>query len=192
MNRIFKEILNQSKEDEKLIAIFTDKDESSRFMVGIVVNFGFEIISIRHISPEGFPDGIKTINVEDVNRIVTDDNYLKKLEIKMDNLAEIFIEPKVPDIFNDPALGFESILKLSKEEKKLIHINFDFDSGVYGIVEDIDDEEFLLREFDSYGEYDGLAAYKTDAINDISWDDEDNRTVEILIRRKNTGDLRIN
>ncbi len=184
MKPLILKCLKQANENNKLVSIRTNSDEASKFSVGYVLGLNDDQVSIKSISPQGMPDGVFTVKTADIYGIDMNDNYIRKLELKMLNLKTIFADTPSPSFYSDPIIDYRKILLNAKSSLQLIHVNFYRDLGLYGFIKEVGDEEFIMDVFTSDGIYDGVSVYLIEDIKNIHWDDEDIRVVNLLIEKK--------
>ena len=187
MREIFKKYLINAKENNKLVAIRTNIEDADKFSVGYILGLNDETISIKAINPQGLPDGVFTIQTKDLYGIDIDDIYIRKLEIREKNAKKIFSDIPAPSFFSDVTVNISKILLKAKDSRQLIHINFYRDIGLYGLINEIDEEEFVIEVYNEDGLYDGTSVFLIEDIKNINWDDEDIRLIDILKNKKNTS-----
>jgi hypothetical protein len=187
MRAIFEKYLRQAKEKNKLVAIRTNVNDADKFSVGYILGLNDDTISIKAISPQGLPDGIFTIQTDDMYGIDLDDEYTRRLEAKEKNNKKIFADIPAPSFFSDADLNIGKVITKAKDAKQMIHINFYRDMGLYGFINELSDEEFVIEVYNDYGDYDGTSVYLIEDIKNINWDDEDIRLINLLRKGKNTG-----
>lgn len=187
MREIFKKYLINAKENNKLVAIRTNIEDADKFSVGYILGLNDETISIKAINPQGLPDGVFTIQTKDLYGIDIDDIYIRKLEIREKNAKKIFSDIPAPSFFSDVTVNISKILLKAKDSRQLIHINFYRDIGLYGLINEINEEEFVIEVYNEDGLYDGTSVFLIEDIKNINWDDEDIRLIDILKNKKNTS-----
>lgn len=175
--------LKQAQENFKLVSIKTNNEDANKSYVGNVIGLNEEVVTIKSITPQGFPDGIITIKTIDIYGMDMNDNYIRRMELKMSNLKTIYADKACPSFFSDPINDFSKILQKAKSQLQLIHVSFYRDLGLYGYIKEVGDEEFIIDVFNSDGIYDGVSIYLIEDIKNIHWDDEDNRIVNLLIEK---------
>lgn len=189
MREIFEKYLNKAKEHNKLVAIRTNIENADKFSVGYILGLNDETISIKAINPQGLPDGVFTIQTKDLYGIDLDDIYIRKLEIREENSKKIFSDIPAPSFFSDVNVNISKILHKAKDSRQLIHINFYRDIGLYGLINEINDEEFVIEVYNDDGLYDGTSVFLIEDIKNIIWDDEDIRLIDIIKNKKNTSPI---
>ncbi len=187
METLFSKYLIQAKKNNQLVSIRTNEENADKFSVGYVLGINEETINIKAINPKGFSDGVFCIQTKDLYGIDLDDKYIKKLEVRVKGSKEIYTDISAPSFFSDGDVNFSKILLKAQENQQLIHINFYRDLGLYGFIKELNDEEFLIEVYNDQGEYDGISVFLVEDIQNINWDDEDIRVIEILRKEKNTG-----
>lgn len=187
MRAIFEKYLNKAKEKNKLVGIRTNIENADKFSVGYILGLNDETISIKAINPQGLPDGIFTIQTKDLYGIDLDDIYIRKLEIREKNYKKIFSDIQAPSFFSDIDVNLSKILLKAKDLRQLININFYRDIGLYGFINEMNKEEFVIEVYNNEGEYDGTSVFLIEDVKNIIWDDEDIRLIDIMKNKKNTG-----
>jgi hypothetical protein len=91
--------LLQAKENNQLVAIRTNSEDGDQFIVGHLLHFNEDTISIKAINPKGQPDGVFTIKTEDLYGIDFDDQYIQKLELKLKNFDKIYESISLPNFY---------------------------------------------------------------------------------------------
>ncbi len=180
MKKLFKKYLLQAKRNNQLVAIRTDDEDADKFSVGHLLGINDDTVSIRAINPKGQPDGVFTVRTENLYGIDLDDRYIQKLELKSNNLDKIYASNALPPFYSDGDVNFEKILLNAKESNQMIHVNFYRDLGLYGLIIEINSEEFAIKVYTSDGQPDGVSIYLIEDIKNINWDDEDIRILNIL------------
>ncbi len=186
MKDFFRKYLEQAKNENKLVAIRTNNEDTDKFSVGYILGINDQTINIKAINPNGLPDGTFSINTTDLYGIDLDDRYLKQLATKQKFAKEIFADTPSPSFFEDGEVNIKTILEKASEKKQLIHVNFYRDLGLYGYVNEINEEEFVFEVYNDNGEYDGISVYLIEDVKNINWDDIDTRSVSIF-KTNNTG-----
>jgi len=184
MEEIFIEYLEKAKKESKLISIRSNTDDTDKFSAGFVLSITDEVISIKAINPHGLPDGIFIIKKTDIYGIDFDDKYLKRLTGRMEESKKLFNNAQTPNIFLDSESDIRSILKKAMDVNQLINVNLYHDLGFYGYIQDLTENEFSIKVFDDFGEYDGISIYLIEDIKNIYWDDIDIREREIQIKNE--------
>jgi hypothetical protein len=160
---MIKEILKKSRDTKEIIAIrLYDGDED--FWCGYIENFNDNIIQLRHFDKHGNDDGIIIEQIEHIESIDFDSeyektfNYITRLKNNFDHF-EIITDFKDSDIWR-----FE-YLKDSKDRHRIISLEFNQDYVIYGIILDLNDNEFMLQGIGKLGEEEGKTIYKIDDIS---------------------------
>jgi len=190
MENLFLEIINHAKQHKKLVAIYTDKDETSTFCVGYVIDQIDEGLILHAIDTSGFDDGLIFMCLLDMYLIEIDTTYLGNLKTVSNEY------PKFDD-FNS------FILKINKGEnlivdflnkclsdKKLVTISLFFGKEITGFLNKISDDMIVLNIITGEGETNGIACFKIEEINRIYIDGIEQRRISILLGNKgNASDL---
>lgn len=155
-------ILNELYQSQDMACIYADYNDTSKFHFGTIMAVNEEEIAIQMISPDGENDGIVVISITNINRVETNSLYVQKMK-KLCAGGSLFLN----DLEIDNNNIINSILLFAFKEKEVVSIEL-IDSGyndVIGIIEEIDDVECKIKQFNEYGYVDGELYFR---INDIT------------------------
>ncbi|MFA6808845.1 MAG: hypothetical protein WCR27_07615 [Eubacteriales bacterium] len=180
---MFIEKLKELKKDRKIASFYTNENNTSKFIVGSVVDFNDDYFIISMISPQGLNDGLVLKETSSIIRINTDSMYENKI-LALANYHKI----KYCDIIlNGNNLIFE-LLSLAKMKNYIITIEL-LNSGfndVQGYVGSIENDSCNIKQITEYGDLDGIDLIKISDITEISCNSDDDRIIEILYSIKST------
>ena len=147
---------------KEMACIYTNYNDTSKFHFGTIIAVNEEEIAIQTISPDGENDGIVVIGTDYINRVETNSQYIEKMK-KLCAGDSLFLN----DLEIDNNNIINSILLFAFKEKEVVSIEL-IDSGyndVIGIIEEIDDIECKIKQFNEYGYVDGELYFR---VNDIT------------------------
>lgn len=182
-------LLNEMQKEQKYVSIYTNTKDLSKFIFGRILSVNNNYIAIYMISPDGLFDGILVIQTNDICRIEIDSQYSKELLklISSNNQEQ-------PEYNLDPEKIAESLLSISRDEKKLIAVEL-LKSGyddIVGFVEHVENNLCKIKQVDSYGYEDGISYIKISDMTQISFNSlSENKTYELwkINNKKINSDL---
>ena len=190
MENLFLEIIFRAKQHDKLVAIYTDKDEPNTFSVGYIVYQLEEGLILNSIDTNGFDDGLMFMCLLDIYLIEIDTIYLKNLEIvnksysKFNDFNSIFFKRNKDEIL------INDFLNKCLSDKKIVTISLFFGKNITGFINKISDDMIVLNIITSEGENNGTGCIKIEEINRIYIDGIEQRRITILLENKaNASDL---
>lgn len=183
MNKLMQKYLTKAQADGQMVSIRSDHEDADKFSIGYVLGFNDKTVTMKAFNPNGQIDGIFTINTADLYGIDLDDQYARKLDMRINNQETIYANLKLPSFFTDGDMNFRKLIENAKDSNQLIHINFYRDIGLYGYIKEMNENEFAIDVYDSSGRYDGTSVFLIDDIKNINWDDEDTRIIELMIKK---------
>lgn len=174
-----KDFIKNCKDANKLIAVYTNKDNTEKFSVGYILEQIEEGLLIASYDSNGLQDRIILLNLNDIFMIETDSLYLKKMYKLINNFKFINSEKFVFKRNNDFSLLY-NLLNQCFEEKKLITIKSIFGFDVSGLITEQNDDVVIIQEISNYGEEDGLVCIKIEDIEKIGIDGQDEQKLSFL------------
>jgi hypothetical protein len=183
MNELMRKYLANAQDKGQLITIRTDHENADKCSLGHLLSFNDKTVSIKSYNANGQIDGVFTINTTDLYGIDLDDQYARKLEARIKNQETIYADSPLPSFFSDGDVNLQKLLEKAIESNQLIHVNFYRDIGLYGYIKEMNETEFVIEVYDSYGRPDGISVFLIDDIKNINWDDEVTRMVELLTKK---------
>ncbi len=181
----FKEILQKSKETKEILSIYFYGDDDSSFWAGYIEDYNDELISIRHFTKYGIPDGIIVKEIAGLKRIDFDDDYPKALQYIIENSAELHKEEpfKMP-LTKDENWQIE-ILKQVVGTENMVRLEIE-DDYPCGFITKLSDEDVTIHWIGEKGEDYGKSVFKIEDITTIRVNDIDIRKRKMLFQwRKN-------
>ncbi|QTV04981.1 hypothetical protein [Faecalibacter bovis] len=171
MNSKFSTLLQQSKVEQSIIAIFQDP-AASDFRAGYIVDVNDEFFVMQHISKFGKKDGLIIEPIYKIRRIDKDD-YCKCLQYVFENNADLDLQNEV--VLNIPKEEnwiFHTLNEIKGEQDYIVRISINNETQFSGFVNDVTDEDFSLRCIGADGQDEGNLYFMIDdvtsfRINDI-------------------------
>lgn len=163
----------------KLIAVYSDKNDTEKFAAGFFIGKDDENIVLAHISPYGKYDGYLIKRIEDVFSVEYDNDYCNKLEslYRLQNQAHATIN------LGDNAIL--AIIEWAYENKKIVSLEL-CDSGytdIQGYINSIDSDSIEICKVDDYGEENGSATIEPSALSGIKCDSENEIALNLLFSK---------
>lgn len=177
---LYSKVLDKAKSYNKLVAVRTTNREET-ILIGQVISYNEAVLMLNVFTPKGHFDGQFIIEFGNINAIEYDDTYLRKVQYWIDHQAQIFEPNPAPLFLNKSLEDFESVLKMAKKGKKLIEFRLDFDLKGFGYIMEADEDHFMIRQYNIYGEYEGLGVYSIYDLEGIKWDTPELRTIELML-----------
>ncbi len=177
---LYSKVLDKAKSYNKLVALRTS-NRDDRIVVGKVISYNEEILMLNSFTSKGHFNGQFIISFTNIHAIEYDDAYLRKIQYWINHQAQIFELNPAPVFLNKSIDDFNDVLKTAKEAKKLIEFHLDFDLKGFGYITEIDEDHFMTRQYNSYGEYEGLGIFSPYDIEAIKWDTPDLRAIELML-----------
>lgn len=175
-------IMNEACEGGKVISLYINEDDSSKFIFGRIICVGKEHIAIGLISPMGNYDGFLAVQTERVLRLEMDDQYSLSMQ-------KLYLHNEI--LYVDlSAYGeniIESLLLYAMEQGKIVQLEL-CDSGrddVAGFIEMIDDSLCKIKQVSIYGEKDGYSFVPIHNITRVYCDSEDEQKLLKLYKANN-------
>lgn len=164
--------LKQICKDQKYVAVYTNPQDSTKFIYGRIISVNSNYIAIYMLSPNGYFDGVIIKQISDVFRIETDSKYGDKIQ-KLSSLCNE--KPYTYTVNNKMML--ESLLLIAQRDKQIVSIEI-LKSGyddVVGFVDQLKDNSCIVKQIDEYGYEDGMSYIKLTDITQISCNSLDER-----------------
>jgi pimeloyl-CoA synthetase len=152
----FHEVLRRKQEDGKLVCIFHGEDGSDKFDVGFVESLTASTVTLLAVSPRGDFDGRIVMNLEDLNRIETDDRYSKKIELLNHYRESVFKPDDKVDISARQSAPIDH-LKKAQAENSVVCVEDQSGNTVTGFVAEIGDDYVEIEMLSQNGDPDGRA-----------------------------------
>ena len=173
---MFIEELSRLKDEKKLIAVYTNIDNTNKFAAGYVVGVNEQYFILAAITPAGKYDGFLLKKTEPIYKISTDGRYIDKL------LQLISINKTEVNLMFDHDNLIQQLLVFAQQNRAIVSVEL-IDSGYddcIGFVELIDENVCKIQEINEYGEADGVSLIKLSDITKVSCDDSDDQPLKLL------------
>lgn len=177
---MFTEELNRIKKQGKLVSIYTNRNDTCKFIVGYVIGVNKQDFILALITPDGEYDGFLLKEVDSIYKIVEDELYLGRL-LKLVSIKQT----KVESIFKSNDLKNE-LLEFAQKHHKIVSIeliNSGYDDCI-GFVNSINETMCKVQVINESGIPDGISTIMKSDITQISYDDTDNRPRKLLYESK--------
>ncbi len=154
MKSKFSQLLEHSKANKSIIAIFQDPTASD-FWAGYIVDYNEEFFVMQHITKFGKKDGLIIEPIYKIRRIDKDD-YCKCLQYVYQNSGELDQEQNIDlQIAKEENWVYLTLKEIVGEQDFLIRITINNDSQFSGFVTDVTEEDFALRCIGADGQDEG-------------------------------------
>ncbi len=160
------------------VSIYSNFDDTEKFIYGKVLCVNEDEVLIYMLSPNGDYDGILVQQTADIFRVEYGGDY----ERKMKALSSDYDLPNFDCPVDESDIGF-SILKNAFDTKEIVSIEL-LNSGIYdliGVVEEIDENNCKIKQYNDYGCEDGYSIVNLCDITKICCGSEDELRIERLI-----------
>lgn len=171
------EQLKEIKSNRKLASIYTNKNDTGRFIVGYIEEISEDFIIIQAVNPNGHFDGLLLKELESIYRVETEGNYLDKMQKLLDYNNEA-----TEQVTLDGKDLITSLLQYAEKNKYVVSIellNSGFDD-IIGYVQRISENGCLINQITTDGQYDGNSTIDYSSISKISCNSEDEKIPGIL------------
>lgn len=175
-------MLNKFLNTKKYIAVYVNKSDSTKFLVGTVSAVDNGFFALNQISPRGTYDGTQIMQINDILRIETDSRYCKELlKIAAD-----------PPIYYPLRVDNENVLVSAVHSaivsQKIVTVAHN-ENLITGFIASSHDGLCNIKCVDPYGYNDGTACIMIDEITQISFDTEDEQILFELWKVNNNTAL---
>lgn len=181
---LFNKLLEKAKSAKKLVAVRYDRNDSEKLHIGRVIAYNDEMLILNSFNRKGQYDGQVVVSFEAIFAIEYDDSILRRTQHWIDYQAQIFEANPTPPFFNAELGDYSAILKIAKEQNRLIDFTLDFGFGGFGYIAEMDEDQFMVRIYNSYGDYEGVNVYEVYDLEEIKWDTPAIRAIELMIDQK--------
>lgn len=169
--------LKEALKNEKFVSVYTNAQDTLKFIFGRILCVNDDYIVIYMISPNGEYDGVIVKETEDVIRLEMDDQYSRKMKM----LCAVTEEDICQYVVDENQI-VKSVLMIAEKTKKIIScelLGSGFDD-VVGFVSNLEDGVCEIKQVDSYGCEDGVSYIMVDDISQLSFDSEDEQRILTL------------
>ena len=168
------------KENNNIVSIFCDEDDTSMFLEGYIYAIGRQDFLIKHITPHGLADGYILKKIDSVMHLEISGQYEKKIE-KLYSKNQRHIDLKLQDKVSLK----NNIFQICMNNKYIVSIEMiqDDECPIKGVINKIDDNKVIVSKLTEYGEDDGEAILKKENIDTISFLGVDEEDIQLLKRK---------
>lgn len=184
MEGIFQEILNRARQEKRLLGVRTSQSEPGRFSVGYVLSFSDEVLVLRIINRDGMPTAIQSFNMQEVFQLDFDDQYIRHVEFKADNLDKVYAGLKSPQFLEQEYVSVPLLLERAHQMGQLVNVYTHLGMDYFGYVRQLTPEQVLMECFTEYGAADGLVVFRVEDIRNFIWSNEDTRVLELRLKQR--------
>lgn len=181
MGNLRLEKMQQAQAARKMLSLHTN---SGTTFLGYVLSVNPDLLMLRSITRQGLLTGVRSIRMEDIQRVDFDDRYIRLVEFKEHNPEIAIGQATTPEGLDDEYLTMPALLRKAQEARQLVFLETNGDYDFYGYVLTISDDELLLEVYTQYGEPDGQTVLSIDYLRCVVWSDEITRTIELLLRER--------
>ena len=188
MNSNFYKILQHSKENQSIIAIYNDAG-GDNFWAGYIIDFNDEFFTMQHISKYGKKDGILIEPFFNINRIDIDDyckclNYLKVHHQELDQENQITFTATSEENWIT-----QFLTQISNQTEYISRIQLNNDSRFSGFIRNLTEEDFELKCVGAEGTDEGSLYFKIDDISSLRVNDLEARRRLLLYNYRRSIDF---
>lgn len=146
------------KENNNIVSIFCDEDDTSMFLEGYIYAIGRQDFLIKHITPHGLADGYILKKIDSVMHLEISGQYEKKIEKLYSKKNQRHIDLKLQDKVSLK----NNIFQICMNNKYIVSIEMiqDDECPIKGVINKIDDNKVIVSKLTEYGEDDGEAILK--------------------------------
>ncbi|MDR3287355.1 MAG: hypothetical protein LBT27_07925, partial [Prevotellaceae bacterium] len=180
-----KEILNRLFKD-KLIEVYTNKNDMSKFHAGILEHIYEDSFIIKSYHYTGLTNGFVLIRNTDVYKINKDTPYLKRLAFLIKNIIQETIQNKYSELelSSTPDYGIDIVINECYKRNLLVSINLIYDVKIKGKIIKYDDEFIQIEQFSDYGDNEGISIIRYEDVENIYFDGLEENIITSLINEK--------
>lgn len=187
MSELFQELFERARQEKRLIGIRTLSSDPNRFSVGYILSFSEEVAVLRIINRDGMPTAIQSFNMADVFQIDYDDQYIRHIEFKADNLDKVYAGLKSPAFLEQEYLTIPLLLERAHEQGQLVNVYTQIGMDYSGYVRRLTAEQVLMECYTEYGANDGIVAFRIEDVQNFIWSNEDTRVLELRLSRQRSN-----
>lgn len=177
---MFLDKIQQLKKQKKLLSVYTDTSNTSKFAAGYVVGANEQHFTLALVTPVGKYDGLLLKRTDSIYMISTDGRYIDKL------LKLISINKTEVNVLFDSGNLIQEVLDFAQKNRLIVSIEL-IDSGYddcIGFVDSMDEDMCKIQEINEFGEPDGVSIIKLSDVTKISCDDSDDRPLKLLFESR--------
>lgn len=170
-------VLKKLCKEQKYASIYTDSENSNKFIYGQILAVDMDYIAIGMISPDGISDGIVVQPTGRVIRVEIGGQYDRKMQKLI-----MFHNSKSDQYAFENGKILESVLRIAQQTKRVVSIEI-LNSGyddIAGFVDEIENHFCAVRQIDAYGCEDGVSYVQMSDITQVSYDSVDEKKIMML------------
>ena len=188
MQSNFEKILNYSKENKSIIAIFQDASNAD-FWAGYVVDYNDEFFVMQHITKYGKMDGLIIEPIYKIRRI-DQDEYCKCLQYVFQHHKELDEEKKLElSIPKEENWMYHILLEIKDSQDYLVRISIGSDSRFSGFVTEVSEIDFTLKCIGNDGQDEGNLYFLIEDVNSFRINDLEARRRLMLYNFRQSVDF---
>ena len=188
MQSNFERILNYSKENQSIIAIFQDASNSD-FWAGYIVDYNEEFFVLQHITKYGKLDGLVIEPIYKIRRI-DQDEYCKCLQFVWQHHQELDIENKIDlNIPKEENWMYHTLVQIQGNQEYLARISVGNDSRFAGFITEVSEIDFTLRCIGHDGQDEGVLYFLIEDVNSFRVNDLEARRRLMLYNFRQSVDF---
>ena len=175
----FLEELRQAKAAGRPVAVYASTDSEGQYEVALIEHADEDNVSLMCLTREGLPNGRRYLELSAIDRIDTDNAYLRKIELLhqySDAVLDKTFRPGPPD----PSLA--SQLRHAMETNTLIEIADKDDYVLNGFVRYVGDDYVSIERVNKQGIPDGESILRLEAIETVHIGQRSDQILEFLYR----------
>ncbi|WP_274475959.1 hypothetical protein [Mangrovimonas aestuarii] len=187
------EILERSKKNKEIICLWLYKDEDNEFWSGYVKDYNDELVTIKHFTEYGKPDGVVIERTENIMRVSFDVDYAEAMQCLIDYGAELDKEDNVDiELTLEEDWQVEVLKQLEGLSNHIVRLEINEKEYSCGFVKRVSEVDVLIHSVGKMGEDEGQVVYLLEDITALRINDIENRKRNLLFNwRKASFDGRI-
>lgn len=182
MAGLFQEIFERARREKRLLGVRTSQSDPGRFSVGYVLSYSDEVMVLRIINRDGMPTAIQSFNMPEVFQVDFDDQYIRHVEFKADNLDKVYAGLKSPQFLEQEYVTVPLLLERAHQQGQLVNVYTHLGMDYYGYIRQLTPEQVLMECYTEYGAPDGLVVYRVEDVRNFIWSNEDTRVLELRLK----------
>jgi hypothetical protein len=172
-----KKTLEKLMIEKKLCALYTNKEEPTRFTVGYILSMDENFILLETVDTHGNYDGFMCRPINEINLVDIDSLYNRGIETMMRHRKS---QSRNITFYGDNMIDI--LMRFIKDTNHICTLCLCHPDGsdIYAYVQEIDDETITLREVNFDGFDDGTLTINKEEIVYICCCSQDEERLEIL------------
>ncbi len=194
MNNLFFKIAEKAQRENRLLSVYEEKDNPSKFWVGYVKGLDGENIYLDLVGENGSDEGFSLIKWEGIHQVDYDDRYLRRIQFLHENnflLPDRDHEEEEENAFlhdtgaeenSSDILG--SLIQSVIENNILVEVDFFYDNWIRGYIIDYQENSILVEVISSEGDSDGFSCYHVPDIKSLNGDTTTLKRIEFYYENR--------